>query len=49
MIGSLLHVSNKSRPHIAFVVGRLNRYTSNPANEHWTESLDILERHWIII
>ena len=36
VIGSLLYVSNRARPHIAFVVCRLSRYTSYYNNEHWT-------------
>nr|KYP46750.1 Retrovirus-related Pol polyprotein from transposon TNT 1-94 [Cajanus cajan] len=35
IIGSLLHLSNYSRPDIAYVVGRLGRYTHNPDHSHW--------------
>nr|KYP56549.1 Retrovirus-related Pol polyprotein from transposon TNT 1-94 [Cajanus cajan] len=35
IIGSLLHLSNFSRPDIAYVVGRLGRYTHNPDHSHW--------------
>ena len=29
-IGSLLYVANRTHPDIAYAVGRLSRYTSNP-------------------
>jgi len=35
IIGSLLHLMNFSRPGIAYVVGRLSRYTQCPNQEHW--------------
>ncbi|KAI5350367.1 hypothetical protein L3X38_003258 [Prunus dulcis] len=35
MIGSLLYIANKTRPDIAYAVGRLSRYTHNPSKEHW--------------
>jgi hypothetical protein len=34
-IGSLLYVANRTRPDIAYAVGRLSRYTSNPSKDHW--------------
>lgn len=36
IIGSLLYIANKTRPDIAYAVGRLSRYTHNPSIEHWT-------------
>ena len=36
IIGSLLHLSNFSRPDIAYAVGRLGRYTHNPNESHWS-------------
>nr|KYP73871.1 Retrovirus-related Pol polyprotein from transposon TNT 1-94 [Cajanus cajan] len=33
--GSLLHLSNFSRSDIAYVIGRLGRYTHNPDHLHW--------------
>ena len=36
LIGSLLYISNKTRPDISYAVGRLSRYTSNSSKEHWT-------------
>ncbi|CAL8150043.1 unnamed protein product [Prunus armeniaca] len=35
MIGSLLYIANKTRPDIAYVVGRLSRETHYPSKEHW--------------
>ncbi|KAI5350435.1 hypothetical protein L3X38_003326 [Prunus dulcis] len=34
IIDSLLYIANKTRPDIAYAVGRLNRYTHNPSKEH---------------
>jgi len=42
LIGSLLYMSNKTIPDIAYVVGRLSRYNSNHNREHLT----ILEREY---
>ena len=36
LFGSLLYIANKTRPDIAYVVGRLSRYTQNPNKDHWT-------------
>ena len=35
IIDSLLHLTNFSRPDIAYAVGRLGRYTNNPDHSHW--------------
>jgi hypothetical protein len=35
IIGSLLYFTNRTRPDIAYAVGRLSRYTQNPNKEHW--------------
>jgi hypothetical protein len=35
IIGSLMFLTNCTRPNIAYVVGRLSRYTYNPSIEHW--------------
>ena len=35
-IGSLLHLTNVSRPNIAYAVGRLERYTHHPDHSQWT-------------
>ncbi|GKE17441.1 zinc finger, CCHC-type containing protein, partial [Tanacetum coccineum] len=34
-IGCLIYVMTCTRPDIAFVVGKLSRYTSNPGTQHW--------------
>ena len=36
IIDSLLHLTNFSRPHIAYSIGKLGRYTNNPDHCHWT-------------
>ncbi|GJY49681.1 hypothetical protein Tco_0439637 [Tanacetum coccineum] len=35
MIGCLMYVMAYTRHDIAFVVGKLSRYTSNPRTQHW--------------
>ncbi|GKC96303.1 zinc finger, CCHC-type containing protein [Tanacetum coccineum] len=35
MIGCLMYAINCTKPDIAFVVGKLSRYTSNPRTQHW--------------
>lgn len=35
VIGCLMYAMTCTRPDIAYVVGRLSRYTSNPSKEHW--------------
>nr|KAJ0228624.1 hypothetical protein LSAT_V11C100040890 [Lactuca sativa] len=34
-IGCLMYAMINTRPDIAFVVGKLSRYTSNPSTHHW--------------
>ena len=34
-IGSLMYAMHCTRPDIAFVVGKLSRYTHNPSSDHW--------------
>ncbi|GKB78344.1 retrotransposon gag domain, retroviral aspartyl protease [Tanacetum coccineum] len=34
-IGYLMYAMTSTRPDIAYVVGRLNRFTSNPSRQHW--------------
>jgi len=36
LLGSLLYISNWTKPDIAYVVTRLSRYTSNHNKDHWT-------------
>ena len=33
---------NWTRPNIAYAVSNLNRYTSNPSDDHWTTLLQVL-------
>nr|GEY51568.1 zinc finger, CCHC-type [Tanacetum cinerariifolium] len=35
VIGYLMYAMTCTRPDIAFVVGKLSRYTSNPGTQHW--------------
>nr|GFA46936.1 hypothetical protein [Tanacetum cinerariifolium] len=35
VIGCLMYAMTCIRPDIAFVVGKLSRYTSNPDTQHW--------------
>ncbi|GJW58445.1 zinc finger, CCHC-type containing protein [Tanacetum coccineum] len=35
VIGCLMYAMTYTRPGIAFVVGKLSRYTSNPGTQHW--------------
>ncbi|GKB29982.1 zinc finger, CCHC-type containing protein [Tanacetum coccineum] len=34
-IGSLVYAMTSTRPDIAYAVGRLSRFTSNPSRQHW--------------
>ena len=34
-IGSLMYAQICTRPDIAYIVGMLGRYLSNPGNDHW--------------
>ncbi|CAM8929486.1 unnamed protein product [Rhodiola kirilowii] len=35
VIGCLMYAMTSTRPDIAFAVGKLSRYTSNPSTHHW--------------
>ncbi|GJY49268.1 hypothetical protein Tco_0439224, partial [Tanacetum coccineum] len=35
VIGCLMYAITCTRPDIAFAVGKLSRYTSNPSTQHW--------------
>ncbi len=35
LIGCLMYIMTCTRPNIAYVVGKLSRYTSNPSSLHW--------------
>jgi len=34
-IGSLMHLSNLTRPDISYAVGQVSRYSQNPGKQHW--------------
>ncbi|GKC95438.1 hypothetical protein Tco_1160880, partial [Tanacetum coccineum] len=35
VIGCLMSAMTSTRPDIAYAVGRLSRFTSNPGRQHW--------------
>ncbi|GJY49439.1 hypothetical protein Tco_0439395, partial [Tanacetum coccineum] len=43
VIGCLMYAMTCTRRDIAFVMGRLNRYTSNPITQHWQETQKVLK------
>ena len=42
LVGALLYLSITTRPDIAFVVGRLSCFMSNPTTTHWTVAKGVL-------
>lgn len=42
LVGSLMHLSNGTRPDITFAVNRLARYTQSPKQSHWDAALHLL-------
>ena len=44
VIGSLMYITNCTRPDIAYSVNRLARYANNPGKEHWFALIRVL-RH----
>lgn len=42
IIGSLMYLTNCTRPDIAYSVSRLSRYTSNPGDDHWKAIVRVL-------
>ncbi|KAG9449432.1 hypothetical protein H6P81_009397 [Aristolochia fimbriata] len=42
VVGSLMHAQVCTRPDIAFVVGMLGRYQSNPGLDHWRAAKKVL-------
>ena len=42
VIGSLMYIMNYTRPNIAYLVGRLARYTINPGHDHWIALVKVL-------
>jgi hypothetical protein len=43
VIGCLMYAMTSTRPDIAFAVGKLSRYTSNPSSHHWAAVLRTLK------
>ncbi|XP_077248607.1 uncharacterized protein LOC143888156 [Tasmannia lanceolata] len=43
ILGSLMYAMTCTRPDIAFAVGKLSRFTSNPSNVHWNAINRILK------
>ncbi|CAN0906057.1 Retrovirus-related Pol polyprotein from transposon TNT 1-94, partial [Linum grandiflorum] len=35
VLGCLMYAMTSTRPHIAYAVGKLSRFTSNPSTHHW--------------
>ena len=42
LLGSLMHLSNGTRPDITYAVNRLARYTQNPKQSHWDAAIHLL-------
>ena len=42
LVGSLMYAQVCTRPDMAFSVGVLSRYQSNPGNDHWTAGKKVL-------
>ncbi|RVW13910.1 Retrovirus-related Pol polyprotein from transposon TNT 1-94 [Vitis vinifera] len=43
IIGSLMYLMSCTRPDIAYAVGKLSRYTSNPGAKHWQGIVRVLK------
>jgi len=42
LVGSLIYLSNTSRPDIAYAAGVLSRFNANPSTEHWCFAKHVL-------
>ena len=42
LIGTLMYAMLGTRPDIAFAVGTLSKYSSNPGRKHWNEAVHVL-------
>ncbi|GJR31245.1 zinc finger, CCHC-type containing protein [Tanacetum coccineum] len=45
VIGCLMYAMTCTRPDIAFAVGKLSRYTSNPSTHHW-QAIQRVLKYW---
>ncbi|XP_074314602.1 secreted RxLR effector protein 161-like [Silene latifolia] len=43
VIGCLMYAMTSTRPDIAYAVGKLSRYTSNPSTHHWVAVKRVLQ------
>jgi len=39
-LGSIMYITNCTRPYLAYSISRLSRYSSNPNREHWNAWLE---------
>lgn len=42
LIGSLMHLSQYTRPDTAFAISKLSQYNANPGKIHWTQAKHVL-------
>ena len=42
LVGSLMHLMTKTRPDLAYSVGRLSQFNANPTKEHYTQLKRVL-------
>ncbi|XP_073121997.1 secreted RxLR effector protein 161-like [Henckelia pumila] len=42
VIGSLMYLTNCTRPDLAYTVNKLSRFTSNPSEDHWKALMRVL-------
>ncbi|GKB93485.1 hypothetical protein Tco_0979622 [Tanacetum coccineum] len=48
-IGCLMYAMTSTRPDIAYAVGRLGRFTSNPSRQHWQAITRCLVGSWYLL
>ncbi|GJU48244.1 zinc finger, CCHC-type containing protein [Tanacetum coccineum] len=48
LIGCLMYAMTCTRPDIAFVVGKVSRYTSNPSTQHW-QAIQRVISDWVFL
>ncbi|XP_073129639.1 secreted RxLR effector protein 161-like [Henckelia pumila] len=42
VIGSLMYLTNCTRPNLVYTVNKLSRFTSNPSEDHWKTLMKVL-------